>query len=73
MTTMFSALFGGNDAAKAAEQAQAQAAQQRSVDQARQLQTLNDSTAQTALVRRNPRGRRLFADAANASLPSTVA
>lgn len=69
MSSMFSGLFGNKDL----EKQQAIARQQQSVDQARQLQTLNAETARTAVTRRNPRGRRLFADAAASALPSTVA
>lgn len=62
--------MGGN---KDLEKQQALAREQQSVDQARQLQTLNAETARTAVTRRNPRGRRLFADATPSSLPTTVA
>jgi len=47
--------------------------EQQSVDQARQLSALNAETQRTALSRRNPRGRRLFADASTSALPATVA
>lgn len=71
MGQMLSGLFGGG--AKAAEKAQADAAAQRRIDQTRQLNSLNQETQRTAISRRNPRGRRLFADAATSGLPSTVA
>lgn len=64
-------LFGG--ASKDAERAQKLAREQQQVGQARQLQSLNSETSRTALIRRNPRGRRLFADASGAALPSVVA
>jgi hypothetical protein len=46
---------------------------QQAVEQTRQLSVLNTQAAADAPVRRNPRGRRLFADAAVADLPATVA
>lgn len=59
--------------AKDAEKAQAMAREQSSVSQARQLSTMAAETARTALIRRNPRGRRLLADAGPSNLPTTVA
>jgi hypothetical protein len=64
-------LTGG--AAKKAEKAQKLAAQQASVAQARQLSTVAAETARTALLRKNPRGRRLLADAGASGLPTVVA
>jgi hypothetical protein len=72
MTQMISGLFGGG-ATKTAEKAQRDAAEQRRIDQARQLNTLNTETQRTALSRRNPRGRRLSADATVSNLPQTAA
>jgi hypothetical protein len=57
----------------AAAKAQAQQREQMKVDQARQLQTMNEDTQRTGLVRKNPRGRRLLADASTSGLPTTVA
>ena len=59
--------------AKKAKQAERLRREQDAVAQARQLSTLNQETARTALSRRQPRGRRLLADASSASLPSVVA
>ena len=59
--------------AKRAARASELARQQQSVEQARQLQTLNLSTAENSPTRRAPRGRRLLADAAVSNLPATVA
>lgn len=59
-------------AQKKAQAAQQLQAQQTAVSQARQLSEQASQTAKTGLSRRNPRGRRLFADAAAASLPATV-
>lgn len=56
-----------------AQKAQKLAREQQAVDQQRQLQQMNTENARTTLVRRNPRGRRLLADASTSSLPSTVA
>ena len=56
-----------------AEKAQKLAREQEAVAQTRQLQQLNTDNARTTLVRRNPRGRRLLADAATSGLPATVA
>lgn len=47
--------------------------QQNQVAQARQLSTTAAETARTALIRKNPRGRRLLADASASQLPTTVA
>lgn len=63
--------FTGASVKRARKQAEQQR-QQEAVSQARQLSSQASETARTALVRRNPRGRRLFADS-NSSLPSTVA
>ena len=71
MTGMIDNLTGKT--AKRAEKAQALARQQSDVSQARQLSTMASETARTALIRRNPRGRRLLADAGASALPSTVA
>jgi len=60
-------------AAKKAEKAQALAREQNQVSQARQLSTTAAEAARTGLIRRNPRGRRLLADASASDLPSTVA
>lgn len=60
-------------AAKQAAKAQKLQEAQTAVAQARQLSVEADQTAKTALSRRNPRGRRLFADAASSSLPGVVA
>lgn len=59
--------------AKDAEKAQALSRQQNAIMLARQLATTQAETARTGLVRRNPRGRRLLADAGKSALPSTVA
>lgn len=69
MTSIMTMLTGGGDAAKAQKLAE----EQRKVDQARQLATMNEESQRTALVRRNPRGRRLLADAATSTLPDVVA
>ena len=69
MSTVFSTLFGNKDL----EKQQKLQREQTRVAQARQLSTLNADTARTALIRKNPRGRRLFADATPSALPSTVA
>jgi hypothetical protein len=69
MTTLIGGLFGFKDA----EKAQKLAREQQRVSQARQLSSLNSDTARTALIRRNPRGRRLFADASASQLPAVVA
>lgn len=69
MAQMFTGLFGNKDL----EKQQQQMREQQSVDQARQLSALNAETQRTALSRRNPRGRRLFADASTSALPATVA
>lgn len=63
-------LLTGNSAA---EKAQKLAAEQQRVNDARQLQTLNAENQKTTLVRQNPRGRRLLADATTAALPDKVA
>lgn len=60
-------------AAQQAAKAQKLQAQQTAVAQARQLSVEADQTARTGLSRRNPRGRRLFADAASSALPGVVA
>ena len=71
MTGIVNTLTGKT--AKQAEKAQAMARQQGEVSQARQLSTMAAETSRTALIRRNPRGRRLLADAGPSQLPSTVA
>jgi len=71
MTSMIDGLTG--KAAKKAEKAQALARQQADVANARQLSQAASETAKSGLVRRNPRGRRLLADARASDLPSTVA
>ncbi len=55
-----SAIFGGGDAKRQAEQAR----KDQQVANDRQLAELNRSENRAALSRRNPRGRRLFSDAA---------
>lgn len=62
MTSIFKGLFGGGQ-----EEAREQAEQSRKGQQVandRQLAELNRSEKRAALSRRNPRGRRLFSDAA---------
>lgn len=59
-------LFGGNGAAKQQQQAQ-------QVANDRQLAALNSSDNQALLTRKNPRGRRLFADASKSTLPDNLA
>ena len=71
MTGLVENLTGAT--AKKAEKAAAMARQQSDVAQARQLSTLAAETARTSLRRKNPRGRRLLADAGASNLPTTVA
>lgn len=71
MTGLVDNLTGAT--AKKAEKAQAMAREQSGVAQARQLSTMAADTARTALTRKNPRGRRLLADAGASQLPTTVA
>ncbi len=63
-------LFGGN---KEAKRQQEIAREQQQVANNRQLAELNRSSDRAILSRRNPRGRRLFADSGNNSLPNTLA
>ncbi len=72
MSSVITSIFGGG-AAKDAEKAQKLQREQQAVQQARQLSTQNSETARTALLRGQPRGRRLLADASASALPSTVA
>lgn len=71
MTGVVANLTGAT--AKKAEKAQAMAREQSGVAQARQLSTMAAETSRTALTRKNPRGRRLLADAGASQLPTTVA
>ncbi len=70
MGSVVSGLFGGNKDAK--REAAKQRAEQR-VAQDRQLSAAAAAEAREGGTRRNPRGRRLFADASASDLPSTVA
>ena len=70
--TAISDLVTGKSA-KRAKAAEALAREQQAVSNARQLSTAAEETARQGLVRRNPRGRRLLADAKASDLPSTVA
>lgn len=54
------AIFGGGEAKRQAERAR----KEQQVANDRQLAELNRSENRAALSRRNPRGRRLFSDAA---------
>lgn len=71
MTGTINALTGAT--AKKMERQQQLAAEQQSVAQARQLSLEAQKIATDQPTRRNPRGRRLFADAGKSQLPSTVA
>lgn len=61
MGQVFSGLFGNNDKAKKAAEASRKAQE---IANTRQLAELNRRDQDTTVVRRNPRGRRLFSDAA---------
>lgn len=65
-------MFGGG-ARKEARRQQEIAREQQQVANNRQLAELNSSSNRAVLSRRNPRGRRLFADSGNTNLPSTLA
>jgi hypothetical protein len=71
MTGMINNLTGKT--AKEAERAQALQRQQQDVANARQLSMTAAETARTGLSRRNPRGRKLLADASPSAMPTTVA
>ena len=62
-------LFGGGEAKRQAQQAR----EQQQVANNRQLAELNRGSERALLSRRNPRGRRLFADAASNNLQKTLA
>lgn len=64
-------MFTGASADRARKM-QEQALEEQNIQQTRQLQSQAADTAKTALVRRDPRGRRLLADASVAGLPETV-
>lgn len=68
-----SSLFGGGSARREAQRQQQIAREQQQVANNRQLAELNRSSERAALSRRNPRGRRLFADSGNATLPNKLA
>ena len=59
--------------ARRQEKASELARRQQGVEQTRQLSELQGRTAEDSPTRRNPRGRRLLADAAVSDLPGTVA
>jgi hypothetical protein len=71
MTGFVDMLTGAS--AKRAKKAEALQRQQQSVAEARQLSTAAAESARTGLVRKQPRGRRLLADAAASDLPAVVA
>lgn len=66
--SFISNLFGGS-ARRDAQRAREQSA----VDQTRSLASVNAESSRTALIRRNPRGRKLLADQQRSALPTTVA
>lgn len=68
-----SGLFGGGRKAQQEAQRQQQIArEEQAVANNRQLAELNRSSERAVLSRRNPRGRRLFADSGDTNLPSTL-
>lgn len=66
-----SGMFGGSARREARRQQQI-AREEQAVANNRQLAELNRSSERAALSRRNPRGRRLFADSGNNNLPGTL-
>lgn len=61
-------IFGGGDAKRQAQQAR----EQQQVANNRQLAELNRGSERALLSRRNPRGRRLFADAGSNNLQNNL-